>query len=132
MDRRIVTSVAFLAVIAATSGQEIELSRQTVDGGGGMRATGGLLELSGTIGQPDAGVLAGGNLELSGGFWFSLQPGDCDDDGAVSLTDYAQLAGCLTGPSGSLLGGCTCFDTNRSNRIDLRDFAAAQLHFNAP
>jgi hypothetical protein len=40
----------------------------TVDGGGGNSA-GGTLGLSGTIGQPDAGLMSGGSLTLSGGFW---------------------------------------------------------------
>ncbi len=40
----------------------------TFDGGGG-RSSGGNLELAGTAGQPDAGVLTGGSFSLSGGFW---------------------------------------------------------------
>ena len=40
----------------------------TVDGGGGT-STGGVYSLSGTIGQPDAGTLTGGNFVLDGGFW---------------------------------------------------------------
>src|SRR5438876_17746 len=40
----------------------------TVDGGGGTSA-GGIYSLSGTIGQPDAGQMSGGNFALDGGFW---------------------------------------------------------------
>jgi hypothetical protein len=40
----------------------------TVDGGGGT-STGGVYAVSGTIGQPDAGVMSGGNFTLVGGFW---------------------------------------------------------------
>jgi len=39
--------------VALALGQEFEISRSTVDGGGAMRSTGGEFELSGTIGQPD-------------------------------------------------------------------------------
>jgi len=46
-----------------------DLSWFTVDGGGGMWSTGGGYALAGTAGQPDAGVLAGGDYTLSGGFW---------------------------------------------------------------
>jgi len=48
-----------------------ELSWWTVDGGGYTRlaSSGGGYELGGTIGQPDAGVLAGGGYSLGGGFW---------------------------------------------------------------
>ena len=40
----------------------------TIDGGGGASAGAGY-SLIGTIGQPDAGILAGGIYSLAGGFW---------------------------------------------------------------
>jgi hypothetical protein len=40
----------------------------TIDGGGGT-STGGVYSISGTIGQPDAGVMSGGPFSLVGGFW---------------------------------------------------------------
>jgi hypothetical protein len=40
----------------------------TVDGGGDT-STIGQYSLSGTIGQPDAGTMSGGNFTLQGGFW---------------------------------------------------------------
>jgi hypothetical protein len=40
----------------------------TIDGGGGT-STGGVYSISGTVGQPDAGHLSGGNFTLDGGFW---------------------------------------------------------------
>lgn len=40
----------------------------TVDGGGGT-STGGVYSVSGTIGQPDAGLMSGGGYTLQGGFW---------------------------------------------------------------
>ena len=41
----------------------------TIDGGGGT-STGGVYSVTGTIGQPDAGVaMIGGNYSLTGGFW---------------------------------------------------------------
>jgi hypothetical protein len=46
-----------------------ELSWWTVDGGGYTYSTGGEYELGGTIGQPDAGMLGGGEYTLGGGFW---------------------------------------------------------------
>ena len=47
---------------------DYEISWNTIDGGGG-RSTGGDFALVGTIGQPDAGEMEGGDYELSGGFW---------------------------------------------------------------
>ncbi len=43
----------------------------TIDGGGGA-STGGVYALTGTIGQPDAGVMSGGPFTLQGGFWSIL------------------------------------------------------------
>jgi len=40
----------------------------TIDGGGGT-STGGVYQVSGTIGQPDAGRMSGGNYSIDGGFW---------------------------------------------------------------
>jgi len=40
----------------------------TIDGGGGT-STGGIYSVNGTTGQPDAGLLSGGNFALQGGFW---------------------------------------------------------------
>ena len=43
----------------------------TIDGGGGTSGDGSYA-LDGTIGQPDAGTLSGGNHTLEGGFWPGL------------------------------------------------------------
>lgn len=85
--------------------------------------------MSGTIGQPDAGVLTGGSFELTGGFWFETPPTDCNEDGAANLLDFASFTDCLTGPGSSVVSGCDCFDADRSGTVDLRDFAASQIGF---
>ena len=46
-----------------------DLSWHTADGGGAMFSTGGGYSLGGTVGQSDAGLLAGGTYTLGGGFW---------------------------------------------------------------
>jgi hypothetical protein len=56
----------------AQSGGTYDLTWSTIDGGGGMFSTGGTYELSGTIGQPDAGTQSGGTYTLNGGFWYSF------------------------------------------------------------
>jgi hypothetical protein len=48
----------------------------TIDGGGGD-TFGGTFTLSGTIGQPDAGVHAGGTFQVSGGYWVDLGGSAC-------------------------------------------------------
>jgi hypothetical protein len=64
---------ALLLILAlpvfAQSGGPYDLPWFTVSSGGG-HSTGGDYALSGTAGQPDAGVvLTGGDYTLAGGFW---------------------------------------------------------------
>lgn len=65
--------LTFLLLAATTaltqSGGEVDLSWNTVDGGGYTFSDGGGYSLGGTIGQVDAGMLSGGGYTLGGGFW---------------------------------------------------------------
>ncbi len=107
-----------------------EISRFTMDGGGSTLSIGGEFELSGTIGQPDAGVLSGGGLTLTGGFWHGQPPGDSNGDGGVDLFDYAELNTCTSGPGGEPVDpSCACFDFDEDQDIDLKDVAAFQRLF---
>jgi hypothetical protein len=116
---------AFLAIVMGSAlASEFEITRSTVDGGGVMRSTGGGFELSGTIGQPDAGKMTSGDgeLELTGGFWFEERPDDCNSDGWIDLVDYDDFGECLSGPDGGLpLPDCNCFDLDSDNDVDLSD-----------
>jgi len=49
-------------------GQSYSIDWYKIAGGGGT-STGGTYQVSGTIGQPDAGAMTGGNYSLTGGFW---------------------------------------------------------------
>jgi len=57
------------AVPLALAQTGYDLSWWTVDGGGATLSTGEGYRLSGTAGQPDAGVLQGDGYTLLGGFW---------------------------------------------------------------
>lgn len=100
-------SVLLGALLGATTGlaDSYDLSWFTVDGGGDMFTTGGGFELSGTIGQADAGavILSGGNFELTGGFWAFVTPpscaGDLNCDGQVSFGDINAFVLRLSNPS---------------------------------
>ena len=48
--------------------QSYSIDWHTIDGGGGT-STCGVYSISGTVGQPDAGVMSGGSYSLAGGFW---------------------------------------------------------------
>lgn len=72
----------------------------SVDGGGGASSSPAGWAVEGTIGQPEAGLLAGGAWALDGGFWPGplaatppACPADVDRDGEVSASDLAILLG---------------------------------------
>ena len=118
-------------IVAVAVDPVYDLTWHTIDGGGVMRSTGGNFELSGTIGQPDAGAMSGGNFTLTGGFWFEVVPSDCNEDGVVNLFDYDTFQTCLTGPSGGPPApGCDCYDFDGDGKITLLDFATVQAMFN--
>jgi hypothetical protein len=83
--------------------QDYAIDWWTVDGGGDMWTVGGDYELSGTIGQSDAGpVMSGGDYELVGGFWPGAvgpqyAPGDMNCDGHVNFDDIDAFVIALTG-----------------------------------
>ena len=57
-----------VGLTTAVSAQSYSIDWFTIDGGGGT-STGGVYSVSGTIGQPDAGKMSGGNYSIEGGFW---------------------------------------------------------------
>ncbi len=61
-----------------------------------------------------------------------IREGDYNRDGYVTLDDYTDFYGCLTGPvSGALDSGCAQGDFDRDDDIDLLDFGAFQRVFGA-
>jgi hypothetical protein len=75
MSKKLVTLILagilalILAGVVLAAPLAFDLSWWTVDGGGGTFSTGGDYTLGGTIGQPDAGVMQGGDYTLWGGLW---------------------------------------------------------------
>jgi hypothetical protein len=55
--------------LALSAAVAYDLRWWSIDGGGTMNASAGEYSLSGTIGQPDAGIFSGGGYTLTGGFW---------------------------------------------------------------
>lgn len=67
----LLTTLALLlttAIVMGQGGAGYDLSWWTVDGGGG-ESSGDDYALAGTVGQPDAATLTGGDYSLVGGFW---------------------------------------------------------------
>ena len=88
--------IAVLVAVGGSPADDFALDWWTIDGGGEMWTTGGDFELSGTIGQPDAGpAMTGGDFELTGGFWaigaVQACPGDIDGDGDTDHSDLGEL-----------------------------------------
>ena len=71
--------LAFL--VASPAWAQYSINRYTIDGGGVTQAAGGAYSIGATIGQPDAGFLAGGVYSLSGGFWLGGRPASGIEDG---------------------------------------------------
>ncbi len=115
-----------LALAPVALAQDFAIDWYTVDGGGAMFTTGGDFELSGTIGQPDAGaIMTGGDFELAGGFWAGAaeEPfcfGDLDGDNDVDLADLAQLLANYGTPSGAVYEDG---DLDGDGDVDLTDLA---------
>ena len=72
---------------------EIFLQRKGIDefdiswysiSGGGTAASGGVFQLNGTVGQPAAAVMKGGEFALTGGFWAITKAGELFEDGFES------------------------------------------------
>jgi hypothetical protein len=92
---------------ASAFANDFDLSWYTIDGGGVTFATGGDFEMGGTIGQPDAGAMSGGDFELSGGFWFVATSGapcegqvlgDANCDGTLNFDDIDCFVSAIIGP----------------------------------
>lgn len=109
-----VPAVSLVSVVSAASGGQYILDWNSIDGGG-RTSSGGQYTLTGTIGQPDAGYLYGGQFDLEGGFqtggalcfvnledfakfaeyWLvsgSGLPADLYPDGIIDSDDLAELA----------------------------------------
>lgn len=70
------------------SGGDFEITRSTVDSGGG-HSTSGDFSVTGAVGQPDAGEVAptGGAFELRTGFFGAASSGDSSTGGELIFSD---------------------------------------------
>jgi len=64
--------VVFVLLLCNSAFAQYSIDWFTVDGGGGTTSD-GVYEISGTIGQPDAGSVIAGDYVIEGGFWSDLE-----------------------------------------------------------
>ncbi|HED52698.1 MAG TPA: hypothetical protein ENJ00_00650 [Phycisphaerales bacterium] len=88
-----------VAVAFSAHAQPYEIVSSTIDGGGGAIA-GSTYEITGSIGQSDAGpALSGITYELAGGFVATLESpagrlcADQNNDGLITPTDFTAWIG---------------------------------------
>jgi hypothetical protein len=136
MKKLISQQALIVAAMALTclAGDPFAIPWYTIDGGGAMRSDSddGRFKLSGTIGQPDAGVMTAKSIKLTGGFWFQIPTGDCDENNVADFFDHQALVECLTGPAADRAAECECQDLEASDSVDLRDYAVFQRSFSNP
>jgi hypothetical protein len=85
--------LGLLLTAVALHAQNFSIDWFTIDGGGGT-STGATYSVSGTIGQPDAGRMTGGNFALEGGFWSGI---------SVMQTPGAPTLFVTNGPGGVVI-----------------------------
>jgi hypothetical protein len=112
---------------AAAHAQLLDLSWNTIDGGGGT-STGGPWTLSATIGQPDAGgPMTGGTFSLSGGFWPGAIPTcrpDINGDSQVNVADFLAFLSLYS-------AGNPRADFNSDGQVNVQDFLAFLAAYSA-
>lgn len=61
-----------------------------------------------------------------------VAPGDIDCDGPVTLSDYGEWPGCMTGPGGEAPPPCAAFDFDGDGDVDLVDWRVFDVLFDRP
>lgn len=112
-------SLAAMPVATASHAHD-PITWRSLDGGGVAFATAGGYRLGATIGQPDAGSLAGGSFTLRGGFWTGGQAPVLDvSDGPQASAPFRFFP---TGPNPVRSRSSVAFDLPRASRVELSLF----------
>lgn len=116
--RFLILAAVLGAVAAPRAEAELAIPWWTIDGGGTTGASGGPYRLSGTIGQPDAGVCEGGPLTLASGFWMGGRiPADVEDDPVVPAIAFRISPGA---PNPFRASTCVTVDLPDARLVDAR------------
>ena len=104
-----------LGIFVSVAFADYSISWYTIDGGGGT-SSGGPYQMTGTIGQPDAGYHDEAPYELLGGFWVGGPL--C----IVNLEHFATFAAhWLDGPCNEDNNWCGGVDLNQLNDVTVED-----------
>jgi hypothetical protein len=125
------TAVAVMMLAGGSSalaqmGPNLDLSWSTIDAGGSTSSGVGFT-LTGTIGQPDAGMMSGVGFQLSGGFWAGAggpppcYP-DCNNSTTLTIADF----GCF---QAKFVTGDPYADCNGVGGLTIADFGCFQTKF---
>ncbi len=117
----------FTGSALAQTGGGYDLTWNTIDGGGGTVATGSGYEVSGTIGQANAGKLSGGGYFVNGGFWAapaSACPGSSTPEAETLPGTPLQFP--LAGGTGAHATGLPVNTKNRFASIKTADAGRSQ------
>jgi hypothetical protein len=107
----------FLLTVHAHA-QNYSIKWFTIDGGGGGVSTGGPFSVTGTIGQPNAGKMSGGNFSVEGGFWSVIAAVQEPGAPLLSITFSSGLA-VISWPSTS-----AGFVLQENNNLSLANWTA--------
>lgn len=128
-----IVSIATLVAIPVSLAQN-EITRSTIDGGGGTLA-GATYTLSGTFGQPDTGTVTGATYSLEGGFWWPSTPAApaCPGDIANGdqMVDVDDLNAILSAFGTSVGIGDFRDVANNDGQIDVDDLNVVLANFGA-
>lgn len=121
---------ALAAGVAAPAAAQYTINWSTIDGGGATKLHGATYILGSTIGQPDAGSMAGGVYSLKGGFWrggetLIVGVGDDGDDKSVAAELPIAFRLHAAFPNPLIRNSAIAFDLPATRFVRMRIFDAS-------
>jgi hypothetical protein len=114
------------AALAPAAMAQLEMTWHTIDAGGGKMSGGDNLTLEGTIGQHDAGKMAGGGLELSGGYWGQDDAvacwANCDQSTIAPILNVQDFS-CFLNEFAAGHASANCDESTVAPVLNVQDFA---------
>jgi hypothetical protein len=132
---QLIASAAALYAGASANAQ-IAIDWQSIDGGGSTTpSTGGTFTLVSSIGQPDAGTLAGGSVSVLGGFWAVAAAGgtcyaNCDNSTSPPILNVNDFI-CFQQRFAAGAAYANCDGSTSPPVLNVNDFICFQQRFAA-